>query len=387
MSTTIEPSGPGTRSAEEASVVVGARWPAGDDELKLNPGVELLTGADGRSMLFDEASGKYTFVSKGACLLVPQLTAGVRYDKLLDELARRSGAPLDQVDKALRPMVHDLARLELLAGVVAASDGVATKVARSQIKMPHARLPISTERADRVFGAIARLFRGRVGGMALGALGLLGAAGFLTAVLTLVFHPIVPDLSAIWVVYLVIVPQTLLHETSHGVLCRYYAVPAREVGVALWFYVMPIGYVDRSDAVRLEKRWPRIAILLAGPAFDGIVLGTTATLLLTGVGDPGVLGTLVAFQTVMMVMNFNPMLPTDGQQVLENALGKLNLRSRAMTYVLHRVLRKPLPSALHRVGRGDRTLFWGYGIACLAYMLLVFGLIGVTLYKLVGQLF
>ncbi|EME52548.1 hypothetical protein [Amycolatopsis decaplanina] len=387
MSTTVEPPTPGAQTAEPASVVADARWPAEDDVLRLNPGVELLTGADGRSMLFDEASGKYTFVSNGTCQLVPQLTAGVRYDKLLDGLARRSGAPLDKVDKALRLLVHDLARLELLDGVVPATDGITTRVARSQIKMPHARLPISTERADRVFAAIARPFRGRVGGMALGAIGLLGATGLLTAVLTLLFHPVAPDLSAIWIAYLIMIPQTLLHETSHGVLCRYYGVPAREVGVALWLYVLPIGYVDRSDAVRLQRRWPRIAILLAGPVFDGLVLGTTATLLLTGTGDPGLLGTLLAFQTVMMVMNFNPMLPTDGQQVLENALGKLNLRSRAMTYVLHRVLRRPLPSALRRVTRGERTLFWGYGVACLAYLLLIFGLVGTTLYKLAGELF
>ncbi|MFB9903681.1 hypothetical protein [Allokutzneria oryzae] len=387
MPTTVEPPHHGRQAAEPAPVVTDAQWPADDDVLTLRPSVELLTGADGRSMLFDSESGKYVFVSAGTCSLVPQLTAGVQYGRLREDVARRSGATTAQVGKALRPMIHDLLRLELLEGAASRTTGVTSRLARSQIKMPHVRLPVSTARADRVFAAVAGLFRGRAGGMALGALGLLGAAGFVTALSTMFFARVVPDLSAVWVVYLVMLPQTLLHEAAHGVLCRYYGVPAREVGVALWFYVMPIAYVDRSDAVRLHRRWPRIAILIAGPALDGVVLGVIAALLLSGTGDPGVLAMLLVFQTFMMFMNFNPMLPTDGQQALENALGKLNLRSRAMTYVLHRLLRKPLPSALHRTTRGDRTLFWGYGVACLAYMLLVFGMVGVTLYTVVSQLF
>ncbi|WP_409180106.1 site-2 protease family protein [Amycolatopsis sp. VS8301801F10] len=385
MSTTVDP--PQAGEAAAALPVADEHWPAGDDLLKLRPGVELLTGADGRSMLFDDESGKYVFLSAGACLLVPQLTTGVRYGQLTGELARRSGARAEQVDRASRPLARDLLRMGLLEGIAPDAGGVTARLARSQIKMPHVRLPLSTARADRVFAALARLFRGRAGGLALGAAGLLGLAGVLAALGAIFFTPFAPDLSAVWVVYLVMIPQTLLHETAHGVLCRRYGVPAREVGVALWFYVMPIAYVDRSDSVRLERRWPRVAILLAGPAFDGIVLGVLAVLLICGAGDPGVLGVLVAFQTVMLCMNFNPMLPTDGQQALENALGKLNLRNRAMTYVLHRLLRKPLPSALAKTARRDRALFWGYGLVCLGYLLLVFGMLGVTLYTLVGHLF
>lgn len=350
-------------------------WPAHRDLVQLRDTVEVVTGPDQRTMLFEQTGGNYMFLSPGMAAMVPDLRSGRPYEQLRDQLAARSRVEPDRVDAVLRPVLVELARASLLTEAPDEKPAVVDRLARSNVKMPIYRFPLATERADRLFEAIARPLRSRLGARILGALGCLAVIGVVLAVVAVATRiKLVPELGQIWIIYVITIVGILCHETAHGVVCRYYGVPPREVGVGLWLYFLPIAFVDRSESVRLSARWPRVAILLAGPTVDGLFMGTSALVLLTSDRQSALLSLLVLFQLLGFVANLNPMLPTDGQQAFENWSGQLNLRNRSLTFMLHRVLRRPLPTALVFTSQRQRAFYWSYGVVCALYAALLLAL-------------
>ena len=56
-----------------------------------------------------------------------------------------------------------------------------------------------------------------------------------------------------WFVPIVVVVEVTLHELGHATVCEALGTPVREAGVALWCSVIPIAYVDCTDAYRLPR--------------------------------------------------------------------------------------------------------------------------------------
>jgi putative peptide zinc metalloprotease protein len=172
--------------------------------------------------------------------------------------------------------------------------------------------------------------------------------------------------------------QVVCHEGSHALLCQYFRVPVREMGVGLLLYFLPVAYVDRTDAYRLRSRWQRAMIALAGPASDLVWTGIYGVLVLQLSG--GLLletaHALLFFNLFLLVVNLNPILPTDGYAALEAAAGELNFRARAMAYLAHRISFTPLSSSLQGIST-SRVLaylaFVGVYLAYVALLLLSFG--------------
>jgi putative peptide zinc metalloprotease protein len=158
-------------------------------------------------------------------------------------------------------------------------------------------------------------------------------------------------------------------------------VPAREFGILLWLLVLPVPYVDCTDAYRLRRRGGRVAIALAGPAVDLTLAGGWG--LVARTGDGAVAATayqLMLVQLLILATNLNPVLPTDGHQAIETVTGEMNFRTRALSYIGHRLLRLPLPTALTGLSGTRRTVYVGYVAVALLYTGAVFGLIGVRLW-------
>jgi putative peptide zinc metalloprotease protein len=157
--------------------------------------------------------------------------------------------------------------------------------------------------------------------------------------------------------------EVLVHELAHATMCHALGVRVREAGIRLWCFLFPIAYVDRTDAYRVRSRACRAAIALAGPVVDLTAAGVAAAASLVLPGRAGATAFLIlAVLIVLLVGNLNPLLPTDGYHAIEAASGELNFRSRAFTYVGHRLLLIAMPSALAATSRGRRAVYTGYAI-------------------------
>jgi putative peptide zinc metalloprotease protein len=182
-----------------------------------------------------------------------------------------------------------------------------------------------------------------------------------------------PQATVFWLaVPFVIAGEVVIHELGHATVCDALDTPVREAGLALWCWVIPIAYVDCTDAYRLAQRSRRVAIALAGPAVDVTAAGVAAVVSLAATGTWAATAHLVlAIFVVLILSNLNPLFPTDGYHALEAAFGGLNFRRRAFGYAGHRILGRPLPSALVSARRTQRMGYAAYTAVAILYMAFV----------------
>jgi putative peptide zinc metalloprotease protein len=160
-------------------------------------------------------------------------------------------------------------------------------------------------------------------------------------------------------------------------VCQYLRVPVREAGIGLMLYLMPVGYVDRTDAYRVRERRSRAFLSLAGPLNDQIWFGATAVVAVTVPGETGDLAySLLFFQALLTVANLNPLTPSDGYHAVSAVAGQVNVRGQALAYLTHRLLRIPLTPLMVAASPRRRRFYLVYAIACAAFVaLLAFGLV------------
>lgn len=183
---------------------------------------------------------------------------------------------------------------------------------------------------------------------------------------------------------------TFVHELAHAIACIQYGIRPRSMGVALWYYFIPIAYVDRTDAYRLRSRSERVAISLAGPAADMALATLLGSLLILDVIGPNefwgqVAVALVFFLLVSLFGNLNPLLPTDGQQAVESATGLVNVRNRSILY-LTGLLRLSEGTPRPPRTRQERWAMITYGVVCLLYIVAVAGLMIFSIGRLIWGL-
>jgi putative peptide zinc metalloprotease protein len=162
----------------------------------------------------------------------------------------------------------------------------------------------------------------------------------------------------------------------------------REAGVGLMLYVMPVGYVDRTDAYRVRDRKSRAFIALAGPVNDQLWFGVTGVIALANQGTE--LGnfafTYLIFQAFLTLMNFNPVSPSDGYHMVSALSGAINFRGQALSYLTHLVLRLPLTPELERIPTKRRRWFVLYAVACVLFFLVLAFAASKTVLSLIGAL-
>jgi len=171
--------------------------------------------------------------------------------------------------------------------------------------------------------------------------------------------------------------QLAFHEAAHGLALRTFGLRVKEVGVRFWFYLLPAAYVAQSGEVFLPSRRQRIIVALAGVISDGFTGFIAWHLLSAYVSEQAALGWAILHIGLLM-LNMNPLLPTDGARVVEAALGEVSLRTRATRWVKAVVLRRtPPPGSPTTLGKKL------YGVASV----LLIALFGVMfLVQLVGAI-
>jgi putative peptide zinc metalloprotease protein len=173
----------------------------------------------------------------------------------------------------------------------------------------------------------------------------------------------------------------LIHEAGHAFTTKAYGREVPNVGVG-WYWFGPIAYVDTTDMWLEGRRWPRIAVSLAGPYAD-LVLGGIAALGAFFSPDPVVAAFLWLFALASytsVLGNLNPLMEFDGYYILIDLLEKPNLRPEALGW-----LGSELVPALRRPGDlKEHKLELLYGLGSVLYIALM-GVLTVILYRLIVQ--
>jgi putative peptide zinc metalloprotease protein len=346
------------------------------EQLALRPEVEKIQGADDQQLLFSTDEGRYTRLSRSGAQLV-KLLDGRRTGRQIQAAVEKMGPAGERLSPSIPPFLTELRQANVL-NVAPAEERGAQKIARRAGGPLMKRLPL-TRSTHAVVEPLARLAERTPKVLRAGLLPLL-----LSFAVTLVAFALFSGPSAagafVPVAILVLLAQITTHELAHAFACERRGVPVREAGIGLMLGVIPVAYVDRTDAYRVRSRKGRAAIALAGPANDLLWAGATGAVILLADGAVAETATLVLFfQLALLAANLNLILPTDGYHAIEAMAGEMNFRGRATSYVVHRLLRQPLPSTLQTVGRRRRAAYVSFVVAAVLYGLLFVGLTAVAI--------
>jgi putative peptide zinc metalloprotease protein len=126
----------------------------------------------------------------------------------------------------------------------------------------------------------------------------------------------------------------VIHELSHGLVCRRYGAPVGDAGL-MFIVMLPIAYVDVTAAWRIRSRWQRIHIAAAGMQLELYVAAIAA--IVWSSTAPGILNQLCANLVLMagvttLLFNANPLMRFDGYYILTDLLEMPNLAVTAQTW-------------------------------------------------------
>lgn len=132
-----------------------------------------------------------------------------------------------------------------------------------------------------------------------------------------------------------------LHELSHAMAVRHWGGEVKDAGIG-FFLLMPIPYVDASDATAFPGKWQRVAVSSAGIAVELLLAGLALSIWMAAengfVRDAAfVVMTIGGMSTILF--NANPLLRFDGYYILCDVLELPNLGSRSQRWWTHRLQR------------------------------------------------
>lgn len=162
----------------------------------------------------------------------------------------------------------------------------------------------------------------------------------------------------------VFITLKILHETAHGVVCRYFGGRVPDAGLYFIFFI-PMTYIDATASWRFPSKWIRILVSSAGMLSELVVAAIAG--LIWAATPPGVLNTIasnavISASVTTLLFNANPLMRFDGYFILTDLSGYPNLyqlATRASSAFLGRIL-LGIPATVRYP-----TWITVYGIACL----------------------
>ncbi|MDP6555054.1 MAG: efflux RND transporter periplasmic adaptor subunit [Pirellulaceae bacterium] len=176
-------------------------------------------------------------------------------------------------------------------------------------------------------------------------------------------------LGACWVMLKVV------HETSHGVVCKRYGGTVRETGI-MFILFAPLAYVDVTSSWRFRSRRHRINVAAAGMYVELAIAGIAAIVWSNTNSDwlnNLCFNTIVMAGLTTLVFNANPLMKFDGYYILSDALAMPNLYVSGQQYVRYWARRYLLgvPGTLPAWSRGHGAFIRVYGWASLAWRAMI----------------
>ncbi len=169
----------------------------------------------------------------------------------------------------------------------------------------------------------------------------------------------------------------MIHESCHGVTCKYFGGEVHEVGFLLFYLQFPGAYTNVNDAWGFEKRSQRIWVTLAG-AYSELVLTTIAIFVWWVVPSDSFLHReALLVVTLGFISNifgdFNPLVKFDGYYILADYLEVPNLQGNSWKHIGYLVRRHllRLPVDPEPASRRTRRIYTIYGALSFAYIMLL----------------
>jgi putative peptide zinc metalloprotease protein len=253
--------------------------PAGG--IRLNPGLEILSGPNGVPLLYVGERRTYVRLSETAANVVRWLEGrAVTADAMSDYLAQEHRATDGEIDASVARFLTELDRVGALARDDRPDAPRASwyrTAARYLAKSPRLRLlawRIDRPIAPRAMATVRRLAGSRAPAAIVVAT--VSALACVAGAAMSANKPICPATVPMWLFASALAAHTVAHELAHALTASYFGVKVREFGVGLLYYMIPVAYTDRTDSYRLTSVHSRAAIALAGPAFDLCAAGLSA---------------------------------------------------------------------------------------------------------------
>jgi putative peptide zinc metalloprotease protein len=353
---------------------------ADDQPLQLAKGVELLSGPGNVPLLYVESHQKYLRLSQEGAKIVGLLTENKNITSaiIVKQLAERYPTTEAAISARTFRFLGELQRANALVQPEAShwleiasatpTDSVLRISSWPLLRLPlwKPNRPLATN-ALKIIAKHPRIFK--VALILWLVVAFLSLLFLLPTALTGTIQPAHLNYPVILICFLT---QIIIHEFCHALTCSYYGIKIREIGFGLLYYLLPVGYTDLTDSYRLQKFSQRAWVALAGPFLDfsALTVSTYVAVALNG-GQHVTLHALLLLQLNVLAFDFLPLLPSDGYRALEAFCGGLNFRRHALTFLLHYVLRKPLPSSLAQLPLPKRLGYLAYGIVAFGYIALV----------------
>jgi len=134
----------------------------------------------------------------------------------------------------------------------------------------------------------------------------------------------------------------VIHETAHGVVCKYFGGRVPDAGLYFMFF-MPLTYIDATASWRFPSKWVRILVTSAGilaelivAAIAGLVWANTPMGFVNTIAS----NVVISASVTTLLFNANPLMRFDGYFILADLSGRPNLytlASRAAFSLLGRV--------------------------------------------------
>jgi hypothetical protein len=170
---------------------------------------------------------------------------------------------------------------------------------------------------------------------------------------------------AIFVILLNIV--SIVHECGHGLALHRYGGSVREIGIR-FVLGWPCWYCDITESYLLPHLKQRVAVIVAGPFVQAVVCAV-AVLAARGDDDHVVaVRSAAALLGVLTVVNFFPLVRSDGYYLLTELAGMPNLRSDAWRWLASSAARQRMRITMPKARRLAIT---AYAVASVGFLALL----------------
>ena len=180
-----------------------------------------------------------------------------------------------------------------------------------------------------------------------------------------------------WWLYVLMYPALkAIHELGHALVIKRWGGAVHETGITL-LVLMPIPYVDASDAWMFPRKYQRILVGAAGMIAECSIAAVGLIVFLAV--QPGLIRELGFAVFVMgsvstVLFNANPLLKFDGYYILQDWLDIPNLSTRSQHYCRYLAKKYFLRIADAKSpvsATGERRWFFAYGVLATAYRVFI----------------
>jgi hypothetical protein len=160
---------------------------------------------------------------------------------------------------------------------------------------------------------------------------------------------------------------SIVHECGHGLALHRYGGSVREIGIR-FVLGWPCWYCDITESYLLPRLKQRVAVIVAGPFLQAVVCAVTVLAARGGDSRVVAVRSAAALLGVLTVVNFFPLVRSDGYYLLTELAGMPNLRTDAWRWLASSAARQRMHITMPKARRLAIT---AYAVASLGFFALL----------------